>query len=37
MNATHSRLPDSEFIVLDGSWHMSIFTDPARLADLLYG
>jgi 3-oxoadipate enol-lactonase len=37
MNAMHSRLPGSEFVVLDDAWHMSIFTDPARLAGLLGG
>lgn len=37
MNAMHRRLPDSQFVVLDDAWHMSIFTDPAKLAGLLAG
>jgi 3-oxoadipate enol-lactonase len=35
MNAMHVRIPASRFVVLDEAWHMSIFTDPARLAALL--
>ena len=35
MEAMHHRLAGSEFTVLGGAWHMSIFTDTDRLAGLL--
>lgn len=35
MAAMHDRLPDSEFVELADAWHMSVFTEPHRLAALL--
>jgi pimeloyl-ACP methyl ester carboxylesterase len=35
MCAMSSRLRDARFVVLEDAWHMSIFTDPTRLAALL--
>jgi len=37
MSAMHRRLWRSRFVVLDGAWHMSVFTEPDRLVDLLSG
>ena len=30
-----ARLPSGDLRVLDDAWHMSVFTDPARLARLI--
>lgn len=35
MSAFSERLLHSELTILDGAWHMSVFTDPHRLASLL--
>jgi hypothetical protein len=35
MCAMSSRVRDARFVVLEDAWHMSIFTDPTRLAALL--
>lgn len=35
MEAMHRRIPDSEFVVRAGAWHMSVFDDPAALAQVL--
>jgi 3-oxoadipate enol-lactonase len=35
MAEMHRRLRNSDFVELAGSWHMSVFTDTRRLADLL--
>ena len=35
MAAMVGRMPRGELTVLDGAWHMSVFTDPDRLAGLL--
>jgi 3-oxoadipate enol-lactonase len=37
MEAMHRRIAGSDFVVLPGAWHMSVFTDPVRLAGLLSG
>jgi pimeloyl-ACP methyl ester carboxylesterase len=37
MSAMHRRLRRSRFVVLDGAWHMSVFTEPDQLVDLLSG
>jgi hypothetical protein len=35
MAAMAARLAHSELRVIDDAWHMSVFTDPARLVSLL--
>ena len=30
-----ARIPDAEIVILENAWHMSVFTDPNRLAALL--
>jgi hypothetical protein len=32
-----ARLPKSSLTVLEDAWHMSVFTDPFRLAGLMVG
>ncbi|NIL78333.1 alpha/beta hydrolase [Rhodococcus sp. B10] len=36
MKAMHERLQRSTFSVLRDSWHMSVFSDPSRLSELLH-
>lgn len=36
MEAMHRRLQRSTFTVLPDSWHMSVFSDPSKLCELLH-